>query len=143
MLLSIWPWQTAVKHLAVLGLLAVAVAELCLHGTQKLPFTCSYLPGKSNFNITFLISCVLIFVALVNAAQLERDSFGNAPAYAALVGVLAALAICARWSADRLAKSPEGELRFEEAEEPAVRSLGLHRDGVTQVDSATCVTPNN
>jgi len=143
MLPSIWPWQTAVKHLAVLGLLAVAVAELCLHGTQKLPFTCSYLPGKSNFNITFLISCVLIFVALVNAAQLERDSFGNAPAYAALVGVLAAFAICARWSADRLAKSPEGELRFEEADEPAVRSLGLHRDGVTQVDSATCVTPNN
>ena len=67
------------------------------------------------------------------AVQLERDSFGNAPGYAAVVGLLATLAIGLRWSATRLAKSPEGVLQFEEAAEPAVFALDLHRDGVTPI----------
>jgi hypothetical protein len=46
----------------VIVLLAVAVAELCLHGTQKLPFTCSYLPGKSNFNISFLLCSMMAYI---------------------------------------------------------------------------------
>ncbi|MES1258069.1 MAG: hypothetical protein ABUS51_06550, partial [Acidobacteriota bacterium] len=135
LLFSIWPWQAAAKHLVLLILLGTGVAELCLHGRQKLPFACSYLPGKSNFNISFLLCSLLGFTALVKAAQLERDSFDDAAGYAALVGLLAALAIGVRWSATRLAKSPEGELRFEEAAEPAVFALDLHRDGVTPVSS--------
>ncbi len=131
LLFSIWPWQEAAKHVAVLALLGAAVAELCLHGTQKLPFTCWYLPGKSSLSIALLLSGMVVLPALVKAAQLERDSFDNPARYAAVAGLLAALAICARCSATRLAKSPEGELQFEEAAEPAVFSLDLHRDGVT------------
>jgi len=41
--------------------------------------------------------------------------------------VLAALALSARWSAMRLARSAEGKLQFEEAAEPAVLSLNLNR----------------
>ncbi len=133
LLFSIWPWQAATKHLLVIALLGSAVAELCLHGTQKLPFTCSYLPGKSNFNITLLL-CVMVFLpALQQVAQLERDSFDHAAGYAGLVGVLVAAALCARWSATRLARSFEGELRFEETAEPEVFALDLHRDGVTTI----------
>jgi hypothetical protein len=112
-------------------LLGTAVAELCLRGTQKLPFTCSYLPGKSNFNVTLVVSILVILPLMAQAAQLERDSFDNAAGYAAVVGLLAALAICARWSAARLAKSPEGELHFEESAEPTIFALDLHRDRVT------------
>jgi len=119
----------------VLAALGIALAELCLHGRQKLPFTCSYLPGKSNFNVTFILSGVVIFIVIVRGAQLERDSFDDAAAYAILLGALLTLAICARWSATRLAKSPEGVLQFEEAAEPAVFALDLHRDGVTPISS--------
>ena len=133
LLFSIWPWQAAVKHLVVLVLLGTAAAELCLNGRQKLPFTCSYLPGKSNFNMTFLVSIFFIALWIGQAVHLERDSFDNAAGYAAIVGALAALAIGARWSAARLAKSPEGELQFEEAAEPAIFALDLHRDGVTPI----------
>jgi len=133
LLFSVWPWQAAAKHFVVLVLLGTAVAELCLRGTQKLPFTCSYLPGKSNFNVTLVLSILVILPLLAKAAQLERNSFDNAAAYAAVVGLLAAIAICARWSATRLAKSPEGVLQFEEAAEPAVFALDLHRDGVTPI----------
>jgi CubicO group peptidase (beta-lactamase class C family) len=137
LLFSIWPWQAAAKHVVVLVLLGTAVAELCLHGTQKLPFTCSYLPGKSNFNITLLLSGMLIFLVIVKAAQLERDSFDDAAGYAVVVGLLTTVAIGARWSATRLAESPEGELQFEEAAEPAIQRLGLDRDGVVPVELAS------
>jgi hypothetical protein len=40
------------------------------------------------------------------------------------------------WSATRLAKSPEGELQFEEAAEPAIQRLGLDRDGVVPIEFA-------
>jgi len=131
LLFSVWPWQAAAKHLVVLVLLGTTVAELCLRGTQKLPFTCSYLPGKSNFNVTFVVSGMLILPWLAKAAQLERDSFDHASSYAVGIGLLAAAAIGARWSAARLARSFEGELRFEETAEQEVFALDLHRDGVT------------
>jgi len=131
LLFSIWPWQPAAKHLVALALLGAALAEFCLHGTQKLPFTCSYLPGKSTFNIAFLLCSMVIFQVMVKGAQLERDSFDDATGYAAVIGLLTTLAIAARWSATRLAKSEEGALQFEEAAEPAIFALDLHRDGIT------------
>jgi hypothetical protein len=73
------------------------------------------LPGKSNFNITVVLSILVILPAMVKAAQLERDSFDNAAGFAVVVGLLVALAICARCNATRLAKFPAGELQFEEA----------------------------
>jgi CubicO group peptidase (beta-lactamase class C family) len=131
LLFSIWPWQAAAKHLGVLVLLGSVIAELCLRGTQKLPFTCSYLPGKANFNVVLQLSGMVTLPLIVKAAELERDSFDHAAGYAAMVGVLLALAVCARWSTARQAGSEAGELRFEEAMEPAVFALDLHRDGVT------------
>ncbi len=115
------------QHLVILGLLGLILAELCLLGTQKIPFTCSYLPGKSNFNITFLISVSLIFTGLAKVAQVERNAFDEPLSYAAIVAVLVVLAIAARWRAG----SSEGELTFEEPADPAVFMLDLHRDGIT------------
>jgi hypothetical protein len=77
------------------------------------------------------MSGMLMLPTLVKVAQLELDSFDNATHYAMIVGALGALALAVRWSAARLANSPEGELHFEEAEEPALFALDLHRDGVT------------
>jgi hypothetical protein len=127
MLFSIWPWQAAAKHLLLLALLGTTVAELCLLGTQKLPFTCSYLPGKSNVNITFLLCLNLGFLAIVKAALMERDSFDNASGYTSAVGLLTALAVAARWSVTKLAASSEAELHFEESAELAVLALNLPR----------------
>jgi hypothetical protein len=133
LLFSIWPWQAAVRHLVVLALLGVVMAELCLHGIQKLPFTCSYLPGKANLNVALQLSGMLLLPWVVKTAQLERDSFDNAAGYATIVGLLAVVAICTRWSAARLARSEQGALQFEDAMEPAVFALDLHRDGVTPI----------
>jgi hypothetical protein len=105
------------------GVLGTIVAELILHSTQKLPFTCSYLSGKSNFNIAVLMCVILFLPAIMEAVKWERDSFDNPARYAVMIGVLAAFAFSARWSAMRLARSAEGKLAFEEAGEPAVLAL--------------------
>jgi hypothetical protein len=128
-----WPWAAAAKHLTVVALLSIVVAEICLHGRQKLPFTCSYLPGKSNFNISFLLCSMLVYLLIVKASLLELESFESSVGFGAIVALLATTAGCLGWSATRLAKSPEGAPQFEETANPAVFVLGLHRDGTTPV----------
>ena len=46
-------WRQAAGHLAVLAILGIVAAEVTLAGFRKVPFTCSYLPGKSNLHLTF------------------------------------------------------------------------------------------
>jgi hypothetical protein len=47
----------------------------------------------------------------------------------ALVFFLVAITAGVRWKSHREAKSEEGEVRFEDALDPAVQELGLNRDG--------------
>jgi CubicO group peptidase (beta-lactamase class C family) len=132
LLLCIWPWQTAAKHLLVLALLGIVFAELGLSGIQKIPFTCSYLPGKSNFHITFLLCTMAVLTLIAKALQLETRALEDVRSYAVIVAILATLAILAWWRNVKFAKSFEGELQFEQAAEPAVMGLDLSRDGVRQ-----------
>jgi len=122
LLFSTWPRAEAAKHLAVLLLAGAITVELCLRGSQKLPFTCSYLPGKSNFNMTFLLCSGFVFAALGGLAKLERSLFDNALAYGGLLAGLLAFVIVLWWS------SPQEALQFEESAEPAVFVLNLQRD---------------
>jgi CubicO group peptidase (beta-lactamase class C family) len=121
----LWPWRAAAGHLVVLWLLGITVAELCLHGTQKIPFTCSYLPGKLNFHLTFWACLALFLLVVVKAAEWERTALGSPASYAAMLAILAIAAVLARRRTALLANSAEGELRFEEAPEPVILSLGI------------------
>jgi len=44
------------------------MGEFCLQGMQKIPFTCSYLPGKSNFHVTFWMCIGYIFALVAKGA---------------------------------------------------------------------------
>ena len=69
---SIFPPRIVVEHLFVLGLLGAILVELSMLGFQKVPFTCSYLPGKGNLQYAFW-GCVLLLLPLVNmGAKLEE-----------------------------------------------------------------------
>ena len=62
LLVWIWPWRLVAGHLVVLGLWGMIVAYVGLPGLQKIPFTCSYLPGKSFFHMAFLAAIGLVFL---------------------------------------------------------------------------------
>jgi CubicO group peptidase (beta-lactamase class C family) len=63
--LRLWPWRQATVHLVVLGLLGVLLGDLALRGFWKLPFTCSYLPGKSQVHMVFLGAVGLMWGVLL------------------------------------------------------------------------------
>jgi CubicO group peptidase (beta-lactamase class C family) len=125
----IWPWRAAAGHLAVLALLVVIVAEVSLCGFRKIPFTCSYLPGRSYFHMAFIFFLGMMFV-LNKGAALERSALEDPTSYGALVAILAAAAATSRCCASARAREEGTMVEFEDEPDPAVLPLGLHRDGV-------------
>jgi hypothetical protein len=126
----VWPGHTAAEHMALLGLLGILAGELSLRDFHKIPFACSYLPGKSRFNMA-IVYLALFLMAVSWAAELEMRAFTDANLYALTLLTLAVAAAMARWQTTAQAKSEYAELRFDEVPEPAVLALDLHRDGVT------------
>ena len=129
--LRLWPWRQAAGHLALLGLLGMLLADLALRGFRKLPFTCSYLPGKSQVHMVFLGAAGLMWLVMLGV-KLERQALQDSRGIAAMLVLFGAAAVCARW-----AREDEEALRFEEEATPAVLELGLHRDGATPLGPAS------
>lgn len=126
--LWLWPWRAAVEHLAVLGLLGVILAEVCLYGFAKIPFTCSYLPGKSNLHITFCVCMLLALNTIYWAALSELRSLADPVRYAWTLAALCVGAVCARWRTAAAANSAHTTLRFEQEQAPAVQQLGIRAE---------------
>src|SRR5579884_4197248 len=131
----IWPWRIAAGHLALLALIGIIMAELWLDGFNKIPFTCSYQPGKSKFHIAFLIGGAMLFV-ISRAASLERMALDNPYLYAAVCGALAAVALLLWLRTNADARSESAALHFDDPPDPTVLSLGLHRDGILALEPA-------
>ncbi len=124
----LWPWQAAAGHLAILALMALMLAELCLHGFHKIPFTCSYLPGKSQIHLAILGSLALLWFILLSVVY-ERQALADPKRFVpALIG-FAVVWACLRWRTAAHAAEEDAEVQFEEIATPAVQLLGLNRDG--------------
>ena len=125
----IWPRQDAVRHLLILALWSLIVAHVSLKGFRKIPFTCSFQPGKSAIHMR-LLGVVGAILALGKAAAYEQQALHNDSRYAQAVAVLAILA----FGAIRLGlTNPAGAdmiVEFEDERSPMLQSLGLYRDGV-------------
>lgn len=126
-LFSVWRPAQVALHLGFYLLEAWLLVELALSGLHKLPFTCSWLPGKANLQVrlgAFLVAFGggSAFLAAVEAAQLSRPSRGILVVWAML---LAGIFHIRRRAAQARLESPH--LRFEERPDPAVHSLHLAR----------------
>lgn len=128
MCLTLWPWRQAAGHLAVLGLLGSILADVCLHGYRKIPFTCSYLPGKSQAHLVFLGAIAVVWLVFV-AAPYELEALLQPPTTILILLFLLAAAIAVRWRGGSSAGSGGIEPQFEEEGTPAILELGLYRDG--------------
>jgi hypothetical protein len=125
-LLWLWPWWPAVGHLVALAILGIVAAEVALAGFRKIPFTCSYVPGKSNVHLTVWL-CVGGFGFLVDqGAELELHALWHPASYALMITILLIAAGLARRRTLELTKSEA--LEFEDAPPPAVMVLGLHQN---------------
>jgi hypothetical protein len=118
-LLSIWPWQHAVEHLIVLAIVGFIVSHVCLTGYQKIPFTCSYLPGKTYVHMAFLTAVALVLL-VTRGVTFESNALDDRNLYAWMVGVLMIAAIVARWRTVSASRSIEAIVQFEEAQVPSI-----------------------
>ncbi len=123
---SLWPWRPAVAHVLALGLFGSFLADLCTFEFRKLPFTCSYLPGKSQVHMVILGALLLLYFTLF-AVRFERDVLASAGGRVTLLLVL----LIARRNRSRIgesvatARSDANWVRFEDAPSDEVLVLGL------------------
>jgi CubicO group peptidase (beta-lactamase class C family) len=130
--LRLWPWYQAAGHLLGLGLLGTALVDLALRGFRKIPFTCSYLPGKSQVHMIFLGALGLGWL-VAQSATFEQQALQEPRTIVAMLALLGVVATGVRWSMAFLARLDDRDLQFEEVPTPAVFELGLQRDGVITV----------
>lgn len=124
----LWPWQPAAQHLVLLALLGAILVEAGLYGFHKIPFTCSYLPGKANIYVLVLICAPFAIPLLIRIVMVEQNALQSAAVYSVVVTAMAFAVIAARWSTAALARSEGAALRFEEIEPPEIEGLQLTRD---------------
>jgi CubicO group peptidase (beta-lactamase class C family) len=138
--LCMWPWKPAVEHLTVLALLGIALAELSLTNFRKIPFTCSYLPGRSYFHMAFLSVVGTIFW-INKGAEAERETLNTSKGLATMLVLCGIAALCARVRTTAKANAPEESLRFEETPEPAIQALSLAGDGAAHYRTEQMARP--
>jgi hypothetical protein len=121
------PWRIVAAHLVALGLLGSILADTCAYGFHKIPFTCSYQPGRVNIQFAFWAFLVLLpFTRMASTHEWKLLQHANGQALIALG--LSVLALSARWRTIRSAQAAE-TMQFEEVDEAEILSLELSNDG--------------
>jgi len=123
-----FPWKLAVPHLICLALIGIALCEFSIHNFHKLPFTCSYLPGKGNLQYGFWILVALLILSPV-AGGIEWKLLQRPVSTAIFFASLCGLAV---WARLRTTKSAEraGSLQFDEIDNEGILSLKLSSDRI-------------
>ena len=117
------PLQEVGGHLVILLLIGCVLADLCLIGFYKVPFTCSYLPGKSNVQFVFWGFLVLFVPLAMRFASLEQRALNSLPRFLCVTGVLVAVVAALRVFNYYRAKT--AAIYFEELPEEVITTLGL------------------
>jgi CubicO group peptidase (beta-lactamase class C family) len=128
--LSMWPWRMALAHLAVLVLFGAILVEVCAAGPQKIPFACSYLPGKSNIHMGFWGCVLFLSFGVIWVANQEAQVLQDWRSTAVLLSALTVGAVVARWLGARSAGGEFAELRFEDLPGDAVQKIGIGAVGI-------------
>jgi hypothetical protein len=115
-----------VGHLAVLGLLGVLFTELSLLRSHKIPFTCSFLPGRANVQFAFWAYLIVLIPFTEKSARFEQSALEDPFEYVLLVSVLG-IVVLALWVWNTL-QAKSAVLSFEELPPTEIMGLGLSRD---------------
>lgn len=117
------PWHHVAEHLLVLALAGSIMTDVTLVGVSKIPFACSYLPGKSNVQFIFW-AFVIVFIPLaIMFSHFEQSVFDHPPAYAMLVAILFIVAMIL-WLFNRH-RAKSAVLYFEESEPEVITTIGI------------------
>lgn len=125
---SVWPGRPAVEHLLVLTFLAALLVQVSLRKFRKIPFACSYLPGKANLRIKVGIAGFAFLFAVDAGSDIEFWTMHKTARFAVLMGLLVAGAIWAKRRTAEFAGSPHNRVQFEDVAAAEIYALDLRRD---------------
>jgi hypothetical protein len=117
------PWHQAAGHLAILAILGSLLVDLSLIGFYKIPFTCSYLPGKVNFQFVFWGSLLVLLPLAVAGSRYELAALHDPFRLGVMILSLGSAALCL-WAFNRH-RARSAELYFEELPPEVITTLGL------------------
>ncbi len=133
---GIWPANFAGQHVAVMAITAILTVEIALHRFRKIPFACSYLPGKAKVH-TRLGTVGIGFLLIANlGVQIEFWAIHKATRFAVLFAILLVGAILAWRRTAEFARSQANQLQFEDLPPMEVTPLDLRSDGVWSREEA-------
>jgi hypothetical protein len=121
--LNFRPWRDVQEHLVILALLGFLFVEFALYKFDKVPFTCSYLPGKTNVQVIFWGFAFLVTIFGITGAVYEHGALHDASKYATIAGVLLAASV-GLGAVNRL-RAKSAVLYFEEMPQEVLTRLGL------------------
>lgn len=117
------PWHQVEEHLLVLALAGSIITDVSLIGVSKIPFACSYLPGKSNVQYIFWAYALALLPLAMSLSSYELRVLDRPPAYTALVAALAFAAL-GLWLFNRY-RAESAVLYYEEQEPEVLTTLGI------------------
>lgn len=124
----LWPWPQAAAHVAVLALLGTILVNLALFSFRKIPFTCSFLPGKMRVHMV-VVAAFLLLSLVAQSVLWEQQALQKPTTMAAMLVPLVVVAVATSVHVHVHARSDQLELKFEETDPAALLDLGLSRDG--------------
>jgi hypothetical protein len=84
----IWGWKPALWH-CLFGLTAsLILVEVLFFRQLKIPFACSYLPGKAKVHIYWLVYVLGFLVFVSGLSTLERSFFSNPASFYYFYGIM-------------------------------------------------------
>jgi hypothetical protein len=119
-----YPWRPALGHFAVMAGLGILLVELCLYTFPKIPFTCSYLPGKAQIHFVFWGGLMVFIRLLDKAAGVEGRLLNRPLGCLMMILVVAFAALGMRYLSESRAASTE-DLLFEEEYPAGITTLRL------------------
>ncbi len=117
------PWRADGEHLLVLALVGSILTDLSLIGVSKIPFACSYLPGKSNVQYVFWTFVGVFAPLAILFSRYEMKILNEALPFAALLVASAVVAFAL--SLFNRGKARSAVLYYEDLEPEIITTLGI------------------
>lgn len=121
--LSCRPRHQVAEHLVVLLLAGSILTDASLIGVSKIPFACSYLPGKSSIQYMFWAFVALFVPLAMTFSNYELGILDHPLRYGILVAEMAAAAL-SLWILNRQ-RAKTAVLYYEESMPEVITTLGL------------------
>jgi hypothetical protein len=117
------PWHQVAEHLLILAVAGSIMTDVTLIGVSKIPFACSYLPGKSNVQFMFWVFVIVFIPLAMMFSHYEQSVLDRPRAYAALLAILLVAALIL-WLFNRF-RAKSAVLYYEESEPEVITMIGI------------------